>query len=170
MKPTLLLLSILFSFGVCTAQSLNGYKYVVVHMPTYQNGGIDNFGIGNNLQKDLAEEGFIILRDDGKEWPFEAQGNYCLILDCWPLNSGVSTVEVIAKNCRSEVIFDEKSTAVNWSNDPTDNFTRALKNCWGRISKRLSFFDSAYTPHEDYPIVETTDETESTIKNYLLSN
>jgi S1-C subfamily serine protease len=151
-------------------QKLDGYKYVVVGTLTYQNGGTDIFGISSTLRRNFENKGFIVLSEDFANWTNEAKQNPCLVLICSPYNNGGSTVGLTIKNCKNEILIEEKSTAANWVNDYADNYARALKNCWNRIDKYSYTFNPTKTPELEFPKVEKTNETEETIKNYLTSN
>lgn len=155
-----------FSFG----QKLDGYKYVIVRTLIYQNEGTDIYGISSILRRNFEAKGFHVISENNTNWPLEAKQNTCQIIVCSPYNSGGSTVGFTIKNCKNEVLFEEKSTSANWVNDFQDNYDRALKNCWNRIDKYAYNFNPALTPEIEYPQVEKTNETEETIKKYLTTN
>ena len=167
---SLLLLVVLVSFTSVIGQKLDGYKYVIVQTLKYQNGQTDVFGVSSALRRDFQEKGFSVLSETGEDWPPEAKKNICLILICTPFTAGVSTVGLTIRNCQNEILYDEKSTAANWVNNLQDNFDRALKNCWNRIDKSSYTFNPLKTPELNLPKVEKTNETEETIKQYLISN
>src|ERR1700690_3989737 len=121
--------SLLILSQISFSQKLEGYKYAVVETITYQSGNKDVFGISSTLRRYFEEKGFTVLSEDNSLWNQEAKNNTCLILFCFPFTTGASTVGFIIKNCKNEILFDEKSTSANWVNDLQDNYNRALKNC-----------------------------------------
>lgn len=151
-------------------QRLDGYRYIVVQTLTYQNGGIDSYGICASLTNYFQSMGISILSSDYKTWPADAKGDLCLVAFCSPFTSGQSTVGFTIRNCKNEVIYDEKSTSLNWTNDIQNNFNRALKNCLEKLDKRQYSFNGNLTPVLPLPEVEKTNETEASIKTYLTSN
>jgi len=154
------------SFG----QNFNGYKYVAVNVLTYQNGGTDNFGLSSTLIKNFDRKGFNVLPNDKTNWPLDAKSNPCLVIFCYPFHSGASTVGFTIKNCKNEIIFEEKSTSANWVNDYQDNFNRALSNCWNRFNQYSYHFEPSKTPEIELPEVEKTTETEESMRTYLSAN
>jgi len=151
-------------------QPFNGYKYIAVQTLTYQNGGIDSYGISASLRNYFQSIGMTILSSDYNTWPLDAKGDPCLVAACYPFTNGQSTVGFTIKNCKNEVIYDEKNSSLNWANDVQNNYNRALKNCLDKLDKRRYSFNSSLTPVIPLPPVEKTDETEASIKTYLTSN
>lgn len=151
-------------------QPLDGYKYMVVQVLTYQNGGIDSYGISASLSNYFQSIGMTLLSSDYKTWPLDAKGDPCLVAACYPYTNGQSTVGFTIKNCKNEVIYTEKSSSLNWTNDFQNNYNRALKNCLDKLDKRQYSFNPNMTPVLPLPAVETTKETETSIKNYLTAN
>ena len=170
MKNTLTFLVVLLLTISSFAQTLDGYKYVVVQTLTYQNGEEDIFGISSILERNFEAKGFTLLSEDRTNWLTDAKNNSCLILICTPFHNGASSAGFTIRNCKNQILFDEKSTSANWSNDYRDNYTRALKNCWVSINKLSYAFNPLATPELDFPQVPKTEETEESIKRYLTTN
>ena len=154
---------------LASAAPFDGYKYMVVQTLTYQNGGIDSYGISASLRSYFESIGMTILSSESNSWPPEAKGDPCLIAICSPFSNGQSTVGFTIRNCKNEVICDERSSALNWTNDIQNNYNRALKNCLSKLDKRNYSFNAALTPVPVMPAVEKTSETEASIKTYLTS-
>lgn len=161
-----------FSFN----KKINGYRYILVSDPIYQYDQKDIFRISWNVREQLMKKGFIVLSNDNKLWPIEAKGNPCLILYVSPINSGGFSllnpykVNIPFKNCLNEQILTISKDAFNGYRTPEENINVALKKCLIEIDKMNYTFDSRMTPEIILPDVESTLQTEETIKTYLLSN
>jgi len=168
-----LLISILIQLLVVIAsaqQLLDGYKYMVVQTLTYQDGGVDSYGVSASLRNYFQSFGMTLLSSDYKAWPPDAKADPCLVAVCYPFTNGQSTVGLTIKNCKNEVVYAEKSSSLNWTNDFQNNYNRALKNCLDKLDKRHYSFNSNMTPVISLPAVETTKQTEASIMNYLTAN
>lgn len=170
MRLILLLLSVIIHFNIIFCQKFDGYKYVVVSTLTYQNGGTDIYGLSETLRQNFTKKGFIVISEDKQNWPKEAKADPCLIINCYPDHKGASIASFTIKNCKNEIIFDEKSNSTDLVGNYQNNFDRALRNCWNRFNKYSYNFDGTKTPVLELPIVEQTNETEFTLVNYFDNN
>jgi hypothetical protein len=170
MRLILLLLSIIIPFNIIYCQKFDGYKYVTVTTLTYQNGGTDIYRISETLRQNFTKKGFIVISEDNKNWPKEAKADPCLIINCYPFHKGASIAGFTIKNCKNEIIFDEKSNSTDLVGNYQNNFDRALRNCWNRFNQYSYRFDGIKTPVLELPAVEKTDETESALIYYFDNN
>jgi S1-C subfamily serine protease len=150
-----------------TAQKLDGYKYVYVHELKYE-GGTDIFGLTGKTKNFLQKKGFLLLSEDSNQWPLEAKNNNCLIGFVNVNNEGRAKVSIEIINCKNEIVYTDKAHATNWANNYYDNFDRSLKNIFEKFPKYV--FDSTKSIEKEYPTTELTNETEETIKHYLVNN
>ena len=158
------------SFGQKKLQALNGFKYAYVGMLQYENGRIDIFGLSSYLKQELTKKGFIVLSNENSNWPSEAKSNPCLVGRWLPSNSGGNKAGYIIKNCKDEIVYENNSSALNWTNDYDDNYFRAMKKAFEPISSFKYNFDEHFTTEIIYPQVETINETEDSLKQYFLTN
>ena len=153
-KVIFILLSLQSLINYSFEQTLDGYKFVIVGTLIYQNGEKDVFGISSTIKTNFEKEGLQIISEDNANWPLEARQNPCLILFCVPFTEGNSTVGYTIKNCKNEMLFDQKSTSANWTNNIQDNYNRALKKSWNQIDKLSYSFNKSLTPELQFPEVE----------------
>ncbi len=164
---------ILFSIkllGQSDTERLNAYKFVYVHKPTYQNGGIDTYGFASRTAKFLKERGFYILNNDTEKWPNEAIYNQCEILYVLVYKKSRAKVFIEFKNCKSEMVYYDTGHATNWNNNYSDNYSRSLDNIFRRFYNYKLEFNKEQTPKEEFPEVDRTGETEISLKEYFNSN
>lgn len=159
-----LLLFVTFSFN---AQKLNGYKYALVEEYKYQN-GVDIYGLSSKTKDFLQKKGFYILSYDINQWPLEARNNNCLIVSVNVKNEGRAKVFLEIQNCKNEMVYTDVAHATNWANNYYDNFNRSLKNIFERFPKYV--FDPTKSIEIEYPTNEIINETEESIKEYLVNN
>lgn len=163
----ILLLSALTSLG----QTLDGYKYVYVETSTYQNGGIDIWGISEMLRDFFANKGFIVLTESSTP-PKELEHNPCLIVGCFINHtyvfSGINEVTITLKNCKNEVVHSNTGGAMGWTLQ--DDYNKATKRAFSQISIMSYSYNPSKTPQFQFPEVEKLPETEESIKEYLFEN
>ena len=162
-----LLLIVVTTFG----QTLDGYKYVYVQTLTYQNDRTDIWDISSKLQTYFTNKGFIVLTKS-TTLPKEIRQYPCLLLGCLINHTnvvyGTNEVTITLKNCKDEVVHSNTGGAAGWS--VQDDFNKATKRAFSEINRMSYSFNPSKTPQIEFPKVEQTNETEKTIKNYLLSN
>lgn len=161
---SIILIFITFSFN---GQKLDGYKYAYVEEYKYQN-GVDIYNLSSNTKEFLQKKGFLILSYDINQWPTEAKNNKCLIIGVKVKNEGRAKVFLEIINCKNEMVYSDSAHATNWANNYYDNFNRSLKNIFERFPKYV--FDSTKSIEIQYPSNEITNETEESIKEYLVEN
>lgn len=162
----------LFLFTVTTfGQTLDGYKYVYVQTLTYQNGRTDIWGISSKIRTSFANKGLIVLTESST-LPKELEQNPCLVVSCninhTNVVSGVNEVTITLKNCKNQVVHSNTGSAMGLSMQ--DDFNKATKRAFSALESMSYYFNSSKTPQIDFPIVETTSETEESIKAYLIAN
>lgn len=149
-------------------EKLNGYKYVFVPTLTYGNGDIDVWSISSKLRSYFSDKGFVVFSD--KTPPLEdIEGNPCLLLNCiinhTNVTVGTNEVSLIIKNCKGEVVYSNTGKAMGWSMQ--DDYNKATKRAFGKIDDLKYNFNPQLTPQIEYTKVETTNESEQALKNYL---
>lgn len=157
-------------FGQTNSEDLNAYRFAYVQKLKYQDGGTDNYGLAGRTESFLQNKGFYILNDDTSNWPKQATYNPCEILNVLVNNKGRAKVFIEFKNCKGEIVYKDDAHATNWNNNYRDNFSRSLDNIFKRLKNYKLEFDSSSTPKVNYPEVEQTGETETTLKDYFDSN
>lgn len=174
MKTLLFTLFTLFLFPNLQAQNnssvLNGFKYVTVVMPVYQNNQIDVYGLGSQTVDFFRSKGYKILDQNPQLWPVQVKENPCQAMGVVITNNGASFVKLDMYNCKSEVIFTEKSNSANWVNDHYDNYRRSLKNIFKSIGNQSLRYDARLTPKIEFPEVEKVDEDETSLMEYFRNN
>ena len=168
-----LALIILFAinlFGQSDTEKLNAYRFAFLQKLTYQDGGIDSYGLASRTASFLQNRGFYILNDDKESWPKEATYNPCEILNVLVNNKSRAKVFIEFKNCKGEIIYKDNAHATNWNNNYRDNFSRSLDNIFKSFKDYKLEFNRNETPVVEYPTVEQTGETEITLKEYFDNN
>jgi len=171
----LLSLSALLSYGQKEVEVFNGYKYIYLPPLTYQNGGVDIYGIASNTRSYFTEKGFGILVDKSEpnNIPKEVKENPCLVLTCQiehPSPNGFSnSVTLTFLNCKNQLVYKTKgsgSMGMNVEGDYRIAVRKALKD----FSSLKYRYTNSLTPEIEYPKVETSNETENSLKTYFDTN
>lgn len=161
-----MLVSTLISF----AQMLDGYKYVFVQTLKYEN-GTDIWGISSKLSSYFASKGLIVLSETSTP-PTDALENPCMVISCFidhtVVLSGTNKVTITIKNCKNEIIHTNTGSAMGLSLQ--DDFNKATRRAFNQLNSVIYKFNPLRTPKIEFPEVEQTNETEESIKNYLISN
>ncbi len=162
-------------FGQKNVEVLNGFKYAFVGILTYENNGIDIFGGSNYLKNELTKKGFIVLDNNANNWPIEAKSNICLVGNWEPNHSGGGIANsakggFVVKNCKNEIVYENFSTASHVGYYYEQNVRLSFEKAFKPISSLKYNFNESLTTKIQYPTVETTVETEETIKKYLDNN
>lgn len=151
--------------------TLNGYKYVVVDVLQYQNGGTDIWGISARLMNLFEAKGFKVIRSV-ENLPQELVNNPCLVIRCFidhsNVISGTNEVRITLKNCQDKVVYTNSGGAMGWSLQ--DDYNKATKKAFLEIENFDYKYNSLLTPEIQYPRVESVNESESSLKNYLDTN
>ena len=171
----LMMMFSLTSFGQKGIEAINGFKYAYVNMLTYENNRYDIFGITNFLRNELTKKGFIVLDYNRNTWSQEAKLNPCLIGTWIPSHSGGGIPNsanggFIIKNCKGEIVYENSTLASHFGYYYDKNAPYAVEKAFKPIRDFDYKFTESLTPKIDYPEVETTEETEESIKKYLTSN
>ncbi len=154
---------------------INGFKYAYVNQIIYQNGLKDIYGIIPTMKNDLTKIGLIVLDDDRNNWPKEAKLNPCLI-GFWASNTGFgslagsATAKFQVKNCKGEIVYENSSGASHFGYSYDQNVPLAMEKAFKPLNKLAYYYSETLTPTIDYPKVESTNETELTLKTYFDNN
>jgi S1-C subfamily serine protease len=162
-----LALVVVTTFG----QTLDGFKYVYVPTITYQNGGVDIWGISSILRTSFANKGFVVISESSIP-PKELEQDPCLMLRCFidhtNVLSGTNEVIITLMNCKNEVVHTNTGGAMGWSLQ--DDYNKATKRAFSQINLMNYSYKSSKTPQFEFPEVEKLAETEESIKEYLSTN
>ena len=125
-KAFLIILAVFFGHFSLFSQILNGYKYVSVPELSYKNDANDIYGVAHDLKIYFGTKGLIVLSEERKDWPADAQLDPCLVLYFkYIFTEPPSTVGFTIINCKNEILFDEKSKS--------STYGKSLKTCWKNI-------------------------------------
>ncbi len=153
------------------SQNLDGFKYVFVQTLTYQNGGIDNWGISSKIRSTFEKKGFVVLTETS-ELPAELIQDPCLAFVCYISHTnveiGTNYVTITLKDCKNQILYANTGSAMGWS--VQDDYNKATKRAISTIESIKYNFDPIKTPHIEIPVVEKTTETEESIRRYLSTN
>ena len=175
-KLTLILISSIILtinvFGQKNVEVINGFKYALVNILTYDNNGIDIYGVSNYISNELSKKGLIVLGNNRNNWPIEAKSNTCLIGYWYPNHSGGGIANsakggYVIKNCKNEIVYENFSTASHFGYYYEQNVPLSIEKAFKPISSLKYNFNQSLTTKIEYPTVETTSETEESIKKYL---
>lgn len=165
----------LSSYGQKELEVFNGYKYIYFPTLMYPNGGVDIYGITSNARIPFIEKGFGILGDvlDPNSIPKEVKENPCIVLTCQithPSPNGLSnSVTLSFLNCKNQLVYKTKASGamgINFEGDYRIAVKKALKD----LSSLKYNYNSTLTPEIEYPKVEISNETETSLKNYFDNN
>lgn len=151
--------------------NLNGYKYVYVPTVKYASGPDDIWGVSARLRNYFEKKGFIVIVDKaGIDMAFD--DDPCLILNCSISHTGntvgTNSVTLSIKNCKEEIVYSNTGRAMGLSLQ--DDYNKATKKAFGNIDDLKYKFNNDLTPIIEYPKVEITSETETTLKSYFDNN
>lgn len=173
-KLAILLCCLLFVFVQTniSAQDLNGYKYIYVVEPQYENGGSDIWGIALIVRDTFKEKGFTVVtpqmlnRSDFQEELYSMLTcNISHTCDNW---TG-ATVNLVFSNYLGNVVFNSSGTCGLAAN-VQGWYQTATKRALKKFSMMRYQFDPSKTPQPEIPDVEMTDWTEERIRAYLDEN
>lgn len=162
-------------FGQKGIEAINGFKYAYVNILTYQNNGQDIYGITTFLRNELTKKGLIVLDYNSNNWPQEAKNNPCLIGKWFPSHSegGIPNSAnggFIIKNCKAEIVYESSAFATHFGYYYNKNAPLAVEKAFKPIGLFNYSFNDALTPKMDFPTVESTTETEQSLKTYFDNN
>lgn len=162
-------------FGQNNVKSINGFKYAYVVIASYgANNQQDIYGITQYLRDRLSNKGLIVLDYNPNIWPQEAKNNPCLIGTWNPTNESgafyTAKAGYTVKNCKNETVYQNFSKASRIGNYYPANVKVAMEKAYEPIEKLKYSFDENLTSKIEFPPVETTTETEQSIKKYLDNN
>lgn len=162
-------------FGQKGIDAINGFKYAFVAAIVYENNNLDIYGITDYLKNQLSKKGLIILDNNSNNWPKEAKLNPCLIGRWFPSHSGGSIPNsakggFVIKNCRNENVYENFSLASHFGYYYDKNTPLSIEKAFKPIRSFKYRFNESLAPKIQYPTVETTTETEESLKKYFDNN
>lgn len=139
----LLLLSLKPLCSQTDVDVLNGYRYAYVAELDYS-GTKDLYGLTYQTQIFFQKLGFIILTpENADEYVI---GNPCETLYITANNGKRSKVYFDIKNCKDQIIYNDKGHAANWNNNYRDNFRRSLNIIFKKFKNYKLNFNPKLTP------------------------
>lgn len=176
MKKTILALIISSIALIAHGQSINGFKYVYLPTPTYQNGGKDIWNIGRDLRSQFDRMGLFVINESSWNIP-EIKNDPCKMLiakvnhysdppNAW--GSFYSHVELELVDCNNEsiLVFTGKGKGKTLQAD----FKIATRHINNQLSSLQYKYDELKTPILNLPAVEKTEESEESLKTYFNAN
>lgn len=155
-----------------TAQELNGFKYIYVLDPQYDNNGTkssDIYGIASEVRKVFSEKGFTVVNNQTIQNPdFHDELNALLVCGInhdWNGWTG-ATVHLTFNDSFGNIVFNSSGASglglsvQTWTNN-------ALGKALSRIKNMRYKYDPNKTPKPNLPEVEMTDWTEEKVRAYL---
>lgn len=184
MKYSFSILLFLVSLNMLNAQILDNYKYVTVLPTEFAGGSHDPYNIENRISIILQEKGMIFLDNTEKDkWPLEAVNNpqkiaFISILatkkpNAW--NCGIVKVSIQDYSNKQFVNKSIKSRqSVCWSPYLCcyEKWGDAVTKYLGSINYTQHFKETVKYEQQrnEKIIVEITNETENSLKNYFENN
>ncbi len=150
---------------------INGFKYVYIPILEY-NGGTDIFNISSTATNLLQDKGFIVIHDIAEYAKVnkEISNNPCLVLygqiDHPNPNSLANSVNISFFDCNDQLVYKGKGTSA-MGLDVSGDYRNATRSALSRIRSLKYSFNPTLTPARNLPSVETTSETEESIRLYL---
>lgn len=169
---TLLITNTVFGQSI---EAINGFKYAFVNTLTYQNNQQDIYGISAYLKKELTKKGLIVLDENVNLWPKEAKQNLCLVGQWFPSHSEGSIPNSVKggytiKNCKDVIVYENFSLATHFGYYYDKNAPLSIEKAFKTINALRYSFNETLTPKIEFPTVESTNETEESLKKYFDSN
>lgn len=161
--------------GQNSVEAINGFKYAYVNILTYENNRQDIYGITEYMRNELSKKGIAILDYNQNNWPLEAKKNPCLIGQWFPSHSagGIPNSArggFIVKNCKNEIVYESFSVASHFGYYYDKNTPLAIEKSFKPIRSLKYIFNETLTVKIEYPSVESTTETEQSLKTYFDNN
>jgi S1-C subfamily serine protease len=179
MKKIVAIISILFialtSTGQKGIEAINGFKFAYLGKLTYGSDGEDIYGVISYLRNELSKKGLIVLNYDSNKWPIEAKRNSCLI-GTWIVSHSEggmthsAKASIVVKNCKDEVVYESNSWASHFGYFYPQNTLLAIKKAFSSFRSSNYSFNQNLTPKIEYPTVDSTEETEKSLKTYFDTN
>jgi len=178
MKPVAIILLLLICsslFAQKGVEAINGFKYAYVAILEYGNQGEDIYGVSEYLKNELGKKGLIILSSNFDDWPQEAKKDPCIVGQWFPSNSpgGIPNSAKAGyriKNCKNEIVYEEEAFSTRFGAYYPQNSVIAIKKSFKSILAINYKFNRASTPTIDFPTVESTTETEQSLRAYYTEN
>ena len=146
MRKLLLLILLLISFN--SFSQLNGYKYVLVNQPKYQDGSIDKYGLSSQYSNLFREAGLIPIYQTDFE-KFAETKNTCELIFVGIAHEAPvywqQKVTLTFMNCKNEMVYRGEAKAGNSASSKERSLLVAGGKVISKATKNYSF-NSALTP------------------------
>ena len=166
MKQLFLLFTFLIFSSSGSSQNtnvLNGYKYIYISNSVYQNIG---YNIPSEATKYFQKKGFGILTDNIDLNNFkDVKNNKCIVLTCniqYEYNVFRKSVTFTFTNCYNQFVYSSRG-----STDSAFNISRAIRKALDDFNEHDYVYNSDITPKIIYPVVEKTNLTGKSLKEYF---
>ena len=151
---------------------LNGYKVAYVAELEYSGGKKDIYGLSYQTQVFFQKLGFIVVTADTANK--YALNNPCETIYITANNGKRSKVYFDIKNCKDEIIYQDKGHSANWNNNYRDNFRRSLDIVFKKFKNYKLAFNENLTPKLEIEVQKYEKEDidfsdMESIRNYLSS-
>ena len=168
----LLLLSLSPLYSQTNPNVLNGYKVAYVAELEYSGGKKDIYGLSYQTQVFFQKLGFIVVTADTANK--YALNNPCETIYITANNGKRSKVYLDIKNCKDEIIYQDKGHSANWNNNYRDNFRRSLDIVFKKFKNYKLAFNENLTPKLEIEVQKYEKEDidfsdMESIRNYLSS-
>ena len=168
----LLLLSLSPLYSQTNPNVLNGYKVAYVAELEYSGGKKDIYGLSYQTQVFFQKLGFIVVTADTANK--YALNNPCETIYITANNGKRSKVYFDIKNCKDEIIYQDKGHSANWNNNYRDNFRRSLDIVFKKFKNYKLAFNENLTPKLEIEVQKYEKEDidfsdMESIRNYLSS-
>lgn len=155
--------------------SINGFKYAYVDILVYENEQLDIYGITQYLRNELTKKGLVVLSDNRANWPKDAVQNPCLV-GLWEPNHSPGGIPnsanagYVLKNCKDEIVYEGTGFSTRFGAYYPQNVPFAMKKAFKPIQEFYYRFTEKLVPEIQFPVVESTDETEQSLRTYYAEN
>ncbi len=169
-KWIILLVIVLFGSFQTTAfaQDLNGFKYIYVLEPHYNNGGVDIWGIAAKVKKAFSDKGFILVTDAMLKRDDMRENVYALLIckiSHTNVIEGVNTVTLTFTDHAGNVVHTSSGDGMALTQQ--GDFNIATRKALSWLTFLRYKYDPSKTPRPSIPEVEMTDWTEEKVRSYL---
>lgn len=163
------------SFAQKGVGAINGFKYAYVEMLVYEDNQLDVYGVTQYLGNELTKKGLIMLNDNRANWPKDAEQNPCLIGHWYPNHSpgGIpnsANAGYVIKNCKDEIVYEQTGFSTRFGAFYPQNVPFAMKKAFKSMQELNYKFNEKLVPEIEFPNVESTSETEQSLRTYFNEN
>lgn len=165
---TLPLFFISLQLSAQSLDSFNAYKYVIVSTSKYPGSSADPFGVVSVVNDYFVAKGFTPLPTDTKSAE-EILNDPCMALFCSVETKYTDRIAVTLtiKNCKNTIIYSNTGKCDAYFPNLQGNYEKATKRALDKLDNLKYKFNAQLTPKMVYPVVDSVDETEASLKKYF---